>query len=221
MDFLPQYRLRSLYQQYLELDENAFYDKVRFFEQNVSDIRLLEVKKALSIEFEYLEALFSVGHYKTYIDASQEFLQIMIDNNLDYIKDKNAYHEVVYHRALSMYLTKSYDESKFIAKQLLAMNVRPKDTKRLLFYIEKHNQSKPRTILKAAMITLLISSAILLITAQVVVISFYPEFANAFLNGIAIAILPGFFVIGVAHMYMQFTAWSRVQGMEDEKIEKE
>ena len=93
----PDTRLRNLYNQYLYLDDKAYYDKVRFYEQNESDVFNMRLEDSLWIQSGYLSALFQIGEYRKYIDKAQKLLQRLIYHNISYFQKffRNLYAVII------------------------------------------------------------------------------------------------------------------------------
>lgn len=204
--FKPDTRLRNLYNQYLYMDDKAYYDKVRFYEQNENDIFNMRLEDSLWIHKGYLDAVFQIGNYKKYTDISQALLQRLIYHNISYFQEEDIYEEVLHKRACSFYHIREYDKSIHISKELLKLNPQRKDTKKILFYAYRSSNTKALKIIKGAIMAALLSAAFILLFEQIVVASFFPEYIVNFLTITALVYGPIFILLIGAKVYIDFNS---------------
>ena len=184
--FTQDTRLRNLFNQFLYLDEKAFYDKIRFYEQNEMDISNMQMSDYLWIHAYYLDAIFQIGDYRKYTDKAQILLQQIIYNNITIFQGENLYEEILQKRSCSFYHLKQYDQSIHIAQELLKLNPARKDTKKILYFSLRSKHVRFLKFIKAALVTSMLATAFLLLFEQIVVVSFFPNSVNWFLKIIAV-----------------------------------
>lgn len=212
----PDTRLRNLYNQYLYLDDKAYYDKVRFYEQNESDVFNMRLEDSLWIQSGYLSALFQIGEYRKFNDKAQRLLQRLIYHNISYFQEEDLYEETLHKMACAKYQLKDYDESMRISKELLKINPERKDTKRVLFCAIRSDHQKSLKFIRAAIIASLLGAAFLLLFEQIVIFSFFPHLVDWFMGLIAQIFIPLFtvlilFKIGIdLRSNMKATKWKKL-----------
>lgn len=190
-------RLRNLYNQYLYLDDKAFYDKIRFYEQNENDVQIMRLEDSLWIQSEYLEAVFQTGDYNKYNKRSQDYLERLIYHNIKYFHGENPFEEVLHKKAASLYHAKRYDEAIENACQLLNINPTRKDTKKVLFYAHRSSHVFALKCIKAGLMGGLMMTAFLLLFQQLIVATFFATISDWFLDMTMWISLPVFtFFIG-------------------------
>ena len=193
MTLLPSHtRLRSLYNKYLYLDDNAYYDKVRFYEQNELDVYNMRLEDSLWIQSGYLEAVYKISDYKKYCNKSQDLLERLIFHNISYFQGEDLYQETLHRRAASLYHLKKYEDSIHTAEQLLKIDGCRNNTAKILFYAHRSSYQKTLKVIKAGLMAALLGSASVLLFEQIVVASFFPEMALWFLKLIACIFVPIF-----------------------------
>lgn len=202
--FKPDTRLRNLYNQYLYMDDKAYYDKVRFFEQNENDVYNMRLEDSLWIQSGYLDAVFQIGKYKKYCDKSQDILQRLIYHNITNFHDENLYEEVLQKRACAFYNLKDYNRSIHISKELLKINPLRKDTRKILFYAYRSSHKRMLKFIKAAIMASLLSAAFILLFEQIVIASFFPEYIVSFLTITAAIFTPIFMLLIGVKVYIDF-----------------
>ena len=178
----PHIRLRNLYNQYLYLDDKAYYDKVRFYEQNNLDIQIMRLEDSLWIQNGYLESLYHIGDFRKYVNKSQSFLEKLIDHNISYFQGENPFEEVLHKRATSYYHLQEYDKSIDLAKQLININSARKDTIRVLFFAQRSSHILALKLIKAGIMASLLMAAFLLLFHQIVVANFFANISEWFLS---------------------------------------
>ncbi len=188
-------RLRSLYNKYLYLDDNAYYDKKRFFEQNESDIHNMKLSDALWIESGYLDALFKTSDFGKFCKRSQLFLEKLIFHNISYFNEEQLFEKILHQRAVSYYQLRNYDKCIHNAKELLRINPSRKDTRKILFYGIRSSHIKSLKVIKAGLMAFFLSSFMLLMFHQIIILSFFPELTFWFLQLICWMCIPAFLVL--------------------------
>ena len=215
----PDTRLRNLYNQFLYMDEKAFYDKVRFFEQNESDVFNMNLNDSIWIQSVYLDAVFQIGDYRKYVDKSQKLLQRIVYYNISQFQGEDLYEEVLQKRASSFYHLRKYDDCARIAQELLKINPSRKDTKTVLLYTIRSSFEKINKIIKALFITALFGAAFVLIFYQIVIFSFFPSIAEWFLDLTANIFAPIFLLLISAKVIIDLYARMKVKKWVDNCLE--
>lgn len=216
----PDTRLRNLYNQYLYLDDKAYYDKMRFYEQNESDVFNMRLEDSLWIQSGYLSALFQIGEYRKYIDKAQKLLQRLIYHNISYFQEEDLYEETLHKMACAQYQLKQYDESIQVSKELLKINPERKDTKRVLFCAIRSTHQKSLKFIKAGIIASLLGAAFLLLFEQIVIFSFFPHLADWFLGLIAQIFIPVFIILIFFKLGIDFRSNRRASSWKKNCIER-
>lgn len=204
-------RLRSLYNKYLYLEDKAYHDKIRFYEHNQQDVYNMRLQDSLWIQSGYLEAVYEVGHYKKYIDISQDFLQRLIFENITYFNGENIYEEILQCRSVAFYQLKSYDESVHVAEQLLNINPERKDTRKILYFAHRSCFQKSLKFIKASSVVLALSAAFVLLFEQIVIASFFPEKVVFYLNITFSIFLPAFVILILSKLLIDALAYRKMR----------
>lgn len=196
MTIIPSHtRLRSLYNKYLFLDEKAYYDKIRFYEQNELDVYNMCLEDSLWIQSGYLEAVYKISDYKKYCDKSQDLLERLIFHNISIFQGEDLYQDTLHMRAASFYHLKKYNDSIHTAEQLLKIDSLRNNTAKILFYAHRSSFKKTLKFIKAGLMAALLSTAAVLLFEQIVIASFFPEMITMFLKLIAYIFMPIFTIL--------------------------
>jgi tetratricopeptide (TPR) repeat protein len=191
----PHTRLRSLYNKYLYLDDKAYYDKKRFFEQNESDIKNMKLSDALWIESGYLQALFMTNDYGKFCKHSQNFLEKLIFHNISYFNEEQLFEKILHQRSAAFYQLKDYEQSIHNAKELLKINPHRKDTRKILYYALRSSHKKALKAVKAGLMVFFIFSGVLLMFHQIFILSFRPDLNMWFIKLMAGICIPIFLTL--------------------------
>lgn len=196
MNPLPSHtRLKSLYNKYLYLDDKAYYDKKRFFEKNELEIANMKLADAIWIEEGYLDALYMTNDYGKFCKRSQKFLEKLIYHNISYFNEEQLFEKILHRRAVSYYRLRQYENSIHNAKELIKINPDRKDTRKVLFYAIRSSHKKTLKIIKAGFIVFFLSSSMMLLFHQIIILSFFGELNEWYLKLILWICGPTFLVL--------------------------
>jgi len=207
----PHTRLRSLYNKYLYLDDNAYYDKKRFYEQNESDVQNMKLADSLWIESGYLDALFKISDYNKFCDKSQLFLERLIFHNISYFNGEQLFENILHKRAASYYQLRNYKKSIHNASELLKINPDRKDTQKILFYAIRSSHKLALKIIKASLMAFFLVTAVLLMFYQIVILSFFPDLNVVFLTTICWICIPIFLLLIGAKFGIDIKSYMKVK----------
>ena len=209
----PHIRLRSLYNKYLYLDDNAYYDKKRFYEQNESDVRNMKLADSLWIESGYLEALFKISEYGKFCQKSQIFLERLIYHNISYFNGEQIFEDILHKRAASFYQLRDYDSSIHNARELIKINPDRKDTQKILFYALRSSHKKTLKIIKACLMAFFLAAAVSLMLYQIIILSFFPEYSVLLIKIICWVFIPAFVSLIGAKIAIDVKSFLRVKSI--------
>jgi tetratricopeptide (TPR) repeat protein len=113
---------RSIYFEFLKIEQNAWKEKVRFFERQYEDILDLEYNDQIEIYYDYTQALYELGDYQHYINIVDELILSVIEHNVTHIKDENVYNNLLFRKACSHFNREELDEGKHILGELIKID---------------------------------------------------------------------------------------------------
>lgn len=202
--------LKSIYDQYMCIDDQAFYDKIRYFEKYEEEVLQMNLKASIYIHYEYLKALYLVEDFGKYIYQSQHMLERIIEENIGIFQGEDLFQEVLQRRAASYYYLSRYKEATYHAKELLAIDFQRKDTKRVLYFSVRNSFVRFRKFLKAALLVVSFTGAITLLFEQIVVASFYPDQAIWIIQYTILVFIALYVLLIIGKLYTDISAWFEV-----------
>jgi len=75
----------DFYFEYHRMGNNAFRDKVRYYESNKALIHYLSYEERVDVDLDYLLCLFEIGKYHKFLKKADALIELVImDNIFDY-----------------------------------------------------------------------------------------------------------------------------------------
>lgn len=116
----------KVYQDFIDIDGEAYRTLVRFYESNTSEINLLKFDAYFEILVNYSNALFEIGAYAKHVEEVDQIIHLSIEQNIKYYKGEDIYFKSLFQKAASYYHLLEYSRAEHILKELLKMS--PKDS---------------------------------------------------------------------------------------------
>ncbi len=112
----------KIYRDFKALDEKAYRDMVRFYEEREDDIKGLEFQEFFELLFAYTDALFEIGSYRKHLLLVDYVIEYSINNNIKYLDGKDVFYHLLFRKAASFYNTLSYKKADYILRELVRIN---------------------------------------------------------------------------------------------------
>lgn len=112
----------KIYRDFKALDERAFRDMVRFYEEREDDIKQLEFGEFFELLIAYVNALFEIGSYRKYLLLVDYAIEYSITYNIQYFAHRDIYYHLLFRKAASLYNTLAYDKADYILRELIRIN---------------------------------------------------------------------------------------------------
>jgi len=113
---------KLVYQEYLELKSSDFQEKIRYYERNKNEIKQLPFSLSTEIQCECLMAYFEVGAYYKYLEQVDEFIQLVMEENIFKVKGKNIFEELLFRKAAATFNVMKYKKAEYLFSELLKIN---------------------------------------------------------------------------------------------------
>lgn len=113
---------KLVYQEYLELNSSDFQQKIRFYERNTREIQQLPFTISTEIQCDCVMAYFEVGAYYKYLEKVDNLIQLVIEENIFSVKDKNIFEELLFRKAAASYNVVDYYKSEYVFSELIKIN---------------------------------------------------------------------------------------------------
>ncbi len=169
----------SFFFNYHRMGIKAYYDKVRFYEENKSHIHNLFPEERIDIDLDYLLCLFEIGKYNKFLYKVDFLIEIVIIDSIYTYNGMDIFRELLFKKAACLYNIEKFDASKKILKALIAINP-DNNLARILFKKCKRRSKKWYNTAKAIVVTGLIISLMFSFFGLLIIKPFYGEFLSLF-----------------------------------------
>lgn len=113
---------RQLYFNYFGLGDDAWREKVRYYEANKKAINNLYFDERIELDIDYLICLFEVGRYERFLMFADPIIESIITENIFTFKGENIFNELLFKKAACYYQLHDYKKAKDILLQLISMD---------------------------------------------------------------------------------------------------
>lgn len=111
-----------VYQSYLEIDIDAFQERIRYFERNRTAILQLPFEMKLEMSLDYLSALHEVGDHYQYLKHVDKLLEIVIADNIYSVDGDDIYQELLFRKASALNNTVDFVRAEHILGELVKID---------------------------------------------------------------------------------------------------
>ena len=111
-----------VYFDYLEIDYNAYQERIRFFEKHKKQILVLPYEMRLELSLDYVNALFEVGDYYAFLRHVDKLLEIVVMDNLYDLNGVDIYQELLFKKASAYYNILDYIRAEHVFSELIKIN---------------------------------------------------------------------------------------------------
>lgn len=144
MSFFQSTYHSKVYRDFKEIENAAFRDVIRFYEEHENEIQMLEFGEYFEMLVAYTDALFEVGSYKQHLLMVNVVVESSILQNIKFFKEKDIYKHSLFRKAASHFNLNEYREASHILKELLKMSPEEKDI--VNFLKKSMRRQQPRLV---------------------------------------------------------------------------
>ena len=112
----------QIYMHYFGIGDDAWRDKVRFYEENTNNLYLMYFDDRIELDMDYLLSLFEIGRYERYQSKIDPILETIIEENIYKFKDINIFNELLFRKAACYFHLNQYEKAKNILRQLIIID---------------------------------------------------------------------------------------------------
>lgn len=168
----------KIYRDFKALEENAYREVVRFYEEREDGIKRLDFEEFFDLFIAYTDALFEIGSYRKYLLMVDYAIECTIKYNIKYLGQRDIFYHLLFRKAASFYNTLAYSKADYILRELIKIN--PKNEEAGLFLKKCLRKMDPALIrhTRAAGILLFFAAAVVTATEVLFVRPFVSEFTD-------------------------------------------
>ena len=123
----------DLYFRYYNLGHNAYYDKVKFYEVYIKENDSLLYEEKFDLTLDYALSIFAIGKYSKFLDLVDPLIETVVKENIYSFNEHDLFQHLLFKKSAALYNLKKYDESIVILKQLVKIDKKESDYRRLLW----------------------------------------------------------------------------------------
>ncbi len=185
----------SVYYDYVQIDADAYLEKVRFFQHHEKQISALDFDFRIWIWVDYAISNFEIGKYHEFLKLSDILIPVIIEENIFEIDGRDIYKEMLFKKAASHYNIHEYKKSDYVFSELIKID------RNNNFYINAWKHALHKIIkeklryFQAISILLFILTAMIIGVELLIVNSFYAEYSSFFEHARIITFLLGVFMM--------------------------
>ena len=154
----------KLYRDFKEIDQTAYQDIIRFYEDREEAIRKLDFYEYFEAFVSYVNALFQVGAYQSHLLMVDVLIETVIEENIRIYKGKDLFKDALFKKAASYFNIHEFHQSEQLLQQYI--RIYPNDEQGILFLKKCLRKQRPTYLNNAHAITIFV----LLLTALVIAI---------------------------------------------------
>jgi len=170
----------DFYFEYHRMGNNAFRDKVRFYEDNKAQVHYLTYEERIDVDLDYLLCLFEIGKYHKFLSKADALIEVVIMDNIFVYNGLNIYNDLLFKKAACLYNTGQYNKSENVLKALVKLDTE-NTIARVLFGKCKRKQGRDwYEGTKAIAVVMLISAVGIAIAELLIIKPFHSELLPSF-----------------------------------------
>ena len=166
------------YINFYKIEKNSFREKVRFYEQHVSEIEELFFEEKMEVKCDYGFALFEIGKYSKFLQIVDGLIEDVIIENIYEINGKNIFEELLFCKAACQFNQGRYEKAKYTVNELIKIN--PHHTIALKLYrkILRKSNFNWYEFNKAMAVVFILSGISVILVELLVVDPFYEQYSS-------------------------------------------
>jgi len=169
---------RSILIFFKEINEYSFREKVKFVEENRTEIAALRFQDRIYIELDFLLSLFQIGDYERFLEFVDEQLENVITQNIFTFKNKDIYLQLLQNKALSLFHLRQDIKGLIISTELKRMMPGSNVVDYIIRNILLRKDRKWFRQVHGTVILLAFGAAMVLFTELFIIRPFYPPFIS-------------------------------------------
>ena len=165
----------STFYQFMEIEHDSHYEKVRFFENNKKRIGNLDFDFRTFVWCDYALSIFEIGRYQEFIKLSDELIPLVISENIYEIRGIAIYEAMLFRKAASLYNIQKFEEAEYVFGELCKIDKDPINKKAWKQAKYKILKNKIRYVDAISILFFIITASIIALELLVVG-NFYPHY---------------------------------------------
>lgn len=163
------------------LGDNAYRDKVRFYEENPDAISALEYDVRLEIDVDYVLCLFEIGRYQRFLEKVDPVIEGVIEENFYTLHKEDIFHTLLLRKSASLYHCGAYQKAEEILLQLIRMDENSDVAKKLYSLCKRKKENDITTGFRVAAMSGLLVVLSITVVRILLLEPFYDQYLQPFM----------------------------------------
>lgn len=206
----------KLYRHFKEIEEGAYREIIRYYEENEEEIKQLEFEENFELLISYINSLFEVGAYHKHLLMVDLAIEASISRNIQVYKGEDIFQTLLFKKAASFYNITEFDKADYILRELIKIN--PYDMDVILFLKKCLRKKEPSWVntTRAVSIFFFLLAALVICIEVLLIQPFYSMYTNLIeTSRISIFLLGLFSLIG-GNLLLRYRVEREVQSFVEE-----
>lgn len=176
MRFLTNIDISNFYSNFVNLDKQDFDIIIQEFQNNKNLIDLLSIEQKLELKIIYLEALYQIGKYGTFLREVDEIIEDCIRYHRADQPHRFVYEDLLFKKATALFHHGYIEASEYVSTELVKIN--PDETlyQAILTRIYYRKNESKFHFIKVICLVLILSSAVMYGSNLLIVHPFYGDY---------------------------------------------
>ena len=131
MSQFERFQGNEFYLKFYKNSAHLYRDRVHVYESNDSGYLLLPLDERCAVDFDYLVALYEIGHYEKLLIKVDDFIETIISENIVRIRGIDVFAHLLIIKNISLFRLKRYDQVLVLSRTLLKMKDFSKEEKKV------------------------------------------------------------------------------------------
>jgi len=162
------------------MGNKAFRDKVRYYEDNRSDLHHLNYEERVDVDLDYAICLFEIGKYHKFLSKSDDLIELVIVDNIYDYNGVNIYNDLLFKKAACLFNTGQYIKAEKVLKSIAKLEPDNKLARTLYGRCKRKQGRDWYEGTKAVAMVMLISAVSIAFMELLIVRPFYNDYVATF-----------------------------------------
>ena len=166
----------STFYQFMEIEQDSHHEKVRFFENNRSSIKSMDLDFRIYVWCDYALSVFEIGRYQEFIKLSDQLIPLVVEENVYEVRGISIYEALLFRKGASLFNIHQYRESEYVFSELCKIEKEPINKKAWRKAKYRILKSSVR-FMEAISVLFFIATAVIIAIELLIVVTLYPDYS--------------------------------------------
>lgn len=169
------------YLEYFSFDTASQRERVRYYEENEGQIRLLDYDEKLELDMDYCLCLFEIGRYHRFLDKVDPVIEAVIAENIFEYMSVPIFEDLLFKKAACYHNLYQFHKAEKILIQVLRISPQHDGAMTLLAYCKQKSEKDLFVMFKALAVVCLFMAVSITLARIILIEPFYDKYMLPFL----------------------------------------